>query len=374
MTAVSPSQPSRAAAADTRRSADRAIALWLIACAAMIFLMVVIGGITRLTESGLAITEWQPVSGVIPPLDQSQWAAEFDRYRAIPQYVAVHPAMTLAEFKVIFFWEYVHRLWGRLIGVAFAAPFLYFLWQRRISRALAPKLAGLFVLGGLQAALGWYMVESGLAQRIEVSQYRLAAHLGAAVIIYGAMLWVALGLLAPRAGGGRERRPPALRRALTALLALIFLTLLAGGFVAGLRAGYIYNSFPLMNGYVVPPDYATATPWYLNPFESPAAAQFDHRILAEVTWLTTAAVWLWSRRLDLAPRLRLALHALLAAATVQAALGIATLLLVVPITLAVAHQAGALLLLTAATMARHDLRRTAAGAGPPLDAPPRLAL
>lgn len=374
MTAVSPSQPSRAAAADTRRSADRAIALWLIACAAMIFLMVVIGGITRLTESGLAITEWQPVSGVIPPLDQSQWAAEFDRYRAIPQYAAVHPAMTLAEFKVIFFWEYVHRLWGRLIGVAFAAPFLWFLWQRRISRALAPKLAGLFVLGGLQGALGWYMVESGLAQRIEVSQYRLAAHLGAAAVIYGAILWVALGLLAPSAGRGRERRPPALRRALTALLALIFLTLLAGGFVAGLRAGYIYNSFPLMNGYVVPPDYATARPWYLDPFESPAAAQFDHRILAEVTWLTTAAVWLWSRRLDLAPRLRLALHALVAAATVQAALGIATLLLAVPITLAVAHQAGALLLLTAATVTRHGLRRAAAGAGPPLDAPPRLAL
>jgi cytochrome c oxidase assembly protein subunit 15 len=209
------------------------------------------------------------------------------------------------------------------------------------------------VLGGLQGALGWYMVKSGLADRIEVSQYRLVAHLVAAVAIYLAALWVALDLLAPR----REAGSTGLRRPLTLLLGVATLTLIAGGFVAGLRAGYIYNSFPLMNGYVIPPDYGAGLPWYRAPFESLAAAQFDHRLLAELTWVTTIGLWMWSLRFDLAPYLRVALHALAAVATLQAALGIATLLLVVPIPLAAAHQAGAILLLTSALVARHAARQ-----------------
>jgi cytochrome c oxidase assembly protein subunit 15 len=375
---------------------DGGIALWLFGCAAMIFLMVVIGGITRLTESGLSITEWQPIAGVIPPLSDADWAREFGHYKAIPQYQAIHAGMMLDEFKTIFFWEYIHRLWGRLIGVAFAVPFLWFLWTRRLSWALAPKLALLFVLGGFQGALGWYMVESGLADRIEVSQYRLVAHLLAAVALYLAILWVALDLwrrpatltlpelrsgslpLPLRGRGadnpspalGREREgpigtsrweregvaPASLRRVLTALLALALVTLAAGGFVAGLRAGYVYNTFPLMNGYVVPPDYATVSPWYLNPFESLAAAQFDHRVLAELTWLSVIGVWLWSLLLDLAREVRMALHALAAVATLQLGLGIATLVLVVPLSFAAAHQAGALLLATAILAARHAAR------------------
>ncbi|HXP75161.1 MAG TPA: COX15/CtaA family protein [Stellaceae bacterium] len=406
MTSIAPSSPSFATASAAR--GDRGIALWLFGCAAMIFLMVVIGGVTRLTESGLSITEWQPIAGVIPPLSDADWAREFDHYRAIPQYQAIHAGMTLAEFKTIFFWEYLHRLWGRLIGVAFAAPFLWCLVARRLSWALAPKLAVLLVLGGLQGALGWYMVESGLADRIEVSQYRLVAHLAAAVALYLAILWVALDLsrpltlpllrsgplpLPPERGRGassmpaipsptkREREGPSaerwegegasptpLRRALTALLVLTLLTLAAGGFVAGLRAGYVYNTFPLMNGYVVPPDYATASPWYLNPFESLAAAQFDHRVLAELTWLWAIGVWVWSLRLDLAREMRAALHALAAVATLQLGLGVATLVLVVPIPLAVAHQAGALLLVTAALVARHAARR------PEMDGLARAAL
>lgn len=340
------------AATPAAAAADRAIALWLLACCAMIFLMVVIGGVTRLTESGLSITEWKPVAGVIPPLTERDWTAEFERYRQIPQYRAIHPDMTLAEFKTIFFWEYLHRLWGRLIGVVFAAPFLWFLWKRQISRALAPKLAGLFLLGGLQGALGWYMVKSGLADRIEVSQYRLVAHLVAAVAIYLAALWVALDLLAPREGGSAV-----VGRWLTLLLGLAALTLIAGGFVAGLRAGYVYNSFPLMNGYVIPPDYGAGLPWYRAPFESLAAAQLDHRVLAELTWLAAGTLWLWSLRLGLTPRLRAALHVLAAVATLQAALGVATLLLVVPIPLAAAHQAGAILLLTSLLVARHAARQ-----------------
>jgi heme A synthase len=195
-------------------AAERQVALWLIACCAMVFLMVLIGGVTRLTESGLSITQWQPVTGVVPPLSDAEWQAEFQRYQAIPQYRAIHEGMTLAQFKGIFFWEYLHRLWGRLIGVVFAAPFLYFLARRRIPAGFAPKLAGIFALGALQGVVGWYMVASGLEDRIEVSQYRLALHLAMAVLIYAAMLWVALDLLSPRpnkpyslsAPGGGEGR------------------------------------------------------------------------------------------------------------------------------------------------------------------------
>ena len=354
MTSIAPFSPSVSTVPESASRGERDVALWLFGCAAMIFLMVMIGGGTRLTESGLSITEWQPIAGVIPPLSDADWTREFDHYKAIPQYRAIHASMTLAEFKTIFCWEYVHRLWGRLIGVAFAVPFLWFLWTRRLAWSLAPKLAVLFVLGGLQGALGWYMVRSGLADRIEVSQYRLVAHLLAAVALYIAILWVALDLGFPRMSG--HAAPPTVRRALTSLLVLALITLAAGGFVAGLRAGYLYNTFPLMNGYVVPPDYATANPWYLNPFESLAAAQFDHRVLAELTWLGAMATWLWSLRLDLPPALRNSIHVMAAIVTLQLSLGIATLVLVVPLPLAVAHQAGALLLVTAILVPRHAAR------------------
>jgi cytochrome c oxidase assembly protein subunit 15 len=344
------------AAASPPAAAARPIALWLLACCAMMFLIVVIGGITRLTESGLSITEWQPVEGVLPPLGAAQWQEAFDKYKAIPQYRAIHADMSLAAFKQIFFWEYLHRLWARLIGVVFAVPFLYFLLRGRILWRLAPRLAGLFVLGGLQGALGWYMVRSGLAGRIEVSQYRLAAHLAAAVIIYAATLWVALDLLLPRAAPAPDRRQRWLRRGATAVLALVFLTLIAGAFVAGLRAGYIDNTFPLMEGSFLPPGYAPLTPLWRSWFEDPTTAQFDHRLLAELTWAAAVALWLWSLRLALPAGARAALLTLAAVATLQAALGISTLLLVVPLPLAVAHQAGALLLITAAVVARHALR------------------
>jgi heme a synthase len=347
--------------------AERAIAWWLFVCCAMIFLMVVIGGITRLTESGLSITEWKPVEGVLPPLNDTQWQDAFVRYQAIPQYQAIHADMSLADFKNIYFWEYLHRLWGRLIGAVFAGPFLYFLWRGKVSRALAPKLAGLFILGGLQGALGWYMVMSGLESRIEVSQYRLAAHLAMAVVIYLAMLWVALDLLNSPSSLPRKRESSAtvdsrlrgndgLRHAATLVLCLIFVTLVAGAFVAGTRAGYIDNTFPLMEGRFVPPDYAHLSPWYLNWFENLAAVQFNHRLLAESTWLVIALLWLASLRATLTPFQRWSLHALFFFACLQVALGIATLLSVVALPIAVAHQAGALALLTAALVARHALR------------------
>jgi len=348
MSIATPLPNSRASA-----PSKRAIGLWLLACCGMIFLMVVIGGVTRLTESGLSITEWKPISGAIPPLSDAEWAQEFDRYKAIPQYQAIHADMTLAEFKTIFFWEWGHRQWGRLLSIVFAAPFLWFLWKRQLPRSLAPKLAAIFALGGLQAALGWFMVESGLSDRVEVSQYRLVAHLGAALILYLVILWVAMDLLQPRPSGTPSL---ALRRAASGILVLAFVTALAGGFVAGLRAGLLYNTFPLMNGDLLPPDYAALAPWYLNPFENPVAAQFDHRVLAEFTWLFALGFWFASRRHDLSRGPRRAFDALALVATIQLGLGIATLLLVVPIPLAAAHQAGAVALLTAILVVRHHLR------------------
>ncbi|MBV9016404.1 MAG: COX15/CtaA family protein [Alphaproteobacteria bacterium] len=354
---VNPERDSRAAAPTLRP-----VAVWLLGCCAMIFAMVVIGGITRLTLSGLSITEWQPVTGILPPLSGADWAAEFEKYRQIPQYRLMNTGMSLADFQTIFWWEYVHRLWGRLIGVAYLLPFLYFLARGRIPRRLAWPLAGLFGLGAAQGALGWYMVESGLADRVDVSQYRLVAHLVLALAIYATTLWIALGLLFKPESAATA---PRWRRAGEALIALVALTIAAGGFTAGLHAGLTYNTFPLMDGRFVPAGYDQLQPFVRNWFENVAAVQFDHRLLAMTTAGAIVLLWLAGRRAALPDRGRLALHALLAATAVQFLLGISTLLLVVPIPLAAAHQAGAVLLLTAAIVFRHALweRRLDGAAG-----------
>jgi cytochrome c oxidase assembly protein subunit 15 len=331
----------------------RPIAAWLLACCALVFAMVVVGGITRLTHSGLSIVEWQPIVGALPPLDDNAWQETFRKYQETPQFRQVNPDMDLAGFKRIFWWEYVHRLLGRLIGAAFLLPLVWFAARGRISRELTWKLAGIFVLGGLQGAMGWYMVQSGLVDDPRVSQYRLAAHLALALAIYAAMLWIALGLLFPRA---TVAPPRALRRFAVCLVALVFAMALSGAFVAGIRAGLAYNTFPLMNGHLVPPGIFMIEPWYLNFFNNIATVQFDHRVIA---WLLAILVpWFWVRvrRAPVPPRARIAADLLLAALGLQIALGITTLLNTVPIPLAAAHQAGALLVLTAAVLALHSLR------------------
>jgi cytochrome c oxidase assembly protein subunit 15 len=320
-------------------AAAPALAWWLVGVAAMIFAMVVIGGITRLTESGLSIAEWRPVTGWLPPLDGAEWERLFALYRAIPEFQQLNPDMTLAGFKTIFWWEYVHRLWGRLIGLAFALPLGWFLLTRRVPRRLLPQLLVMLGLGAAQGALGWYMVASGLALRTDVSQYRLVAHLLLALAIYGYILWVALGLFGARA------LPPvaaALRAPLLGLLLLLALTVALGGFTAGLNGGLVYNSFPLMGGSFAPADLWTLEPAWRNFFEDPAAAQFAHRWLAVATVLATLALWLLAGRGRRSPPL----HALASMALLQGGLGLATLLFVVPIPLAALHQAGAVLLLS----------------------------
>jgi cytochrome c oxidase assembly protein subunit 15 len=308
-------------------------------------------------------------------LSTAAWQDAFAEYKAIPQYQAIHADMTLEQFKHIYFWEYLHRLWGRLIGFAFLLPFLWFVIRGQVSRRLIAPLAGLFMLGGLQGALGWWMVESGLEARIEVSQYRLAAHLAMAVVIYLAMLWVALSLLFPQPsfprkressqtamdprfrGGDDIRKHGALKTVAWLIVLMIFTTLVAGAFVAGTRAGYLDNTFPLMEGQFVPPDYWHLTPLWRNWFENLTSVQFDHRVLAETTWFVIAAAWLAGLRASLTQGQRWALHALFLFACLQLALGITTLLTVVWLPVAAAHQAGALCLLTAALVSAYALRR-----------------
>jgi cytochrome c oxidase assembly protein subunit 15 len=332
---------------------DRGLAIWLLACCALVFAMVVVGGITRLTHSGLSIVEWQPIVGTLPPLDDEAWHETFRKYQQTPEFRQVNPDMELAGFKRIFWWEYAHRLLGRLIGAAFLLPLLWFAARGRIARHLGWKLAAIFALGGLQGAMGWYMVQSGLVDDPRVSQYRLAAHLGIALLIYAAMLWIALGLLLPR---GTDAAPRGVRRFAFALALLVFAMALSGGIVAGIHAGLAYNTFPLMNGYLVPPGMFVIEPWYLNFFANMATVQFDHRLIA---WLLAVLVpwfWLRVRRAQASPRARIAASLLLAALVLQIALGIATLMLSVPVPLAAAHQAGALLVFTTALLAAHSLR------------------
>jgi heme a synthase len=332
---------------------DRGLAIWLLACCALVFAMVVVGGITRLTHSGLSIVEWQPIVGTLPPLDDKAWHETFRKYQQTPEFRQVNPDMELAGFKRIFWWEYAHRLLGRLIGAAFLLPLLWFAARGRIARRLGWKLAAMFALGGLQGAMGWYMVQSGLVDDPRVSQYRLAAHLGFALLIYAAMLWIALDLLSQREA---EAAPRGLRRFAFALAGLVFAMALSGGLVAGIHAGLAYNTFPLMNGYFLPPGMFVIEPWYLNFFANMATVQFDHRLIA---WLLAFLVpWfcLRVRRAQASPRARMAAALLLAALVLQIALGIATLLLAVPVPLAAAHQAGALLVFTTALLAAHSLR------------------
>ena len=344
------------AAVDAAPQQNRGVALWLLACCALVFAMVVVGGVTRLTHSGLSIVEWQPIVGTLPPLNQEQWQETFLRYQQTPEYQRVNQGMSLAAFKGIFWWEYFHRLLGRLIGVAFLLPLLWFALRGKIERRLVPRLIGIFVLGGLQGAMGWYMVKSGLVDDPRVSQYRLTAHLGLAFLIYAAMFWTALDLIPPRAAVGSNDRLRGLRRIAAALAGLVFVLALSGGFVAGIRAGLAYNTFPLMSGHVVPPGMFVIEPWYLNFFNNMATVQFDHRLLAWALAFLVPWFWLHTRREAIPQRARLGIHLLVAAVALQIALGIATLLLLVPVALAVAHQAGALLVFTAALFVAHSLR------------------
>lgn len=325
----------------------RAIAWWLIGVAALVFIMVVVGGLTRLTESGLSITEWKPVTGALPPMSEEHWQQEFDLYKRIPQYEIMNKGMTLHEFKTIYWWEWSHRFLGRLIGLAFFVPFVFFVATRRVERALVPRLIFLFVLGGMQGVLGWWMVMSGLVDRTEVSQYRLAAHLGLATLIYGALIWTALDLF----NGKSTRLLSGLAKAAAAILALVLVQTILGAFVAGIRAGLIYNTWPLMAGAFIPDGLLAMKPVWHNFFESHLTVQFQHRMTAYLLLLCVVWHWWAARKTAAASSAGWLLLAVLG----QALLGIWTVLWVVPIPLGALHQAGAMVVFGVAVWHVHRL-------------------
>ncbi|MDX8393494.1 MAG: COX15/CtaA family protein [Mariprofundales bacterium] len=333
---------------------NKQIGIWLLLVCACIFVMLIIGGLTRLTHSGLSMVEWKPLLGILPPLNHVEWLAVFQKYQQYPEYQQLNIGMSLAEFKSIFWLEYIHRLWGRMIGFIFFLPFLFFLLTGRMRRSFLTKLCIMFVLGGLQGLMGWYMVKSGLASNPHVSQYRLTAHLLLAFIVYAFIFWIAMDLLA-----GIKKQAAPLRSFTQLLVGIIFITVASGGLVAGLKAGFIYNTFPLMDGSFIPQGLWMLEPLAINFFANMTTVQFDHRLLAESTFLLVVIFWLLAakNKLKLSNQQRFATHVLLAMGCIQLSLGIGTLLLVVPTHLAVTHQGGAMLLLTAALFTTHRFSR-----------------
>jgi heme a synthase len=321
----------------------KAVGFWLLAIGAIILAMVTVGGLTRITGSGLSITEWDPIMGAIPPLTDQAWQEAFAKYQRIPQYVHENRGMSLDAFKGIFWWEWAHRLLGRLLGVLFFVPFVWFAWCGAIKRNEWPRMLVLFALGGLQGFVGWWMVESGLETRVSVSQYRLAIHLGVALILLVAMVWTALEYL---------RLSANVRRGFAtfpiAIAVMVYVQMLLGALVAGLHAGLLYNTWPSMDGRFMPEDAFVRSPWWINLFENPGMAQFDHRIGAYVVALGVFGLWWQERRLKLVGYARRSSNALLHITLFQIFLGIVTLLLQAPEALAAAHQLTAALLLCTA--------------------------
>ncbi|KAL7317105.1 Cytochrome c oxidase assembly protein cox15 [Mucor circinelloides] len=382
-TAVKPAAASTTAAAT--KVTKPAVAYWLYFNAGMVFAIVVVGGLTRLTESGLSITEWNVISGMKPPRSELEWNEEFEKYKQFPEYKILNRHMTLEEFKNIFYWEWSHRMIGRFIGASFILPGLYFASKGHMSKRVAKQTFGITCLLGFQGFMGWYMVKSGLSEALmkepgavpRVSQYRLTAHLATAIAIYASTIFVAADIMRQNkiangkypASTASMLNNPILKRfriATHSLGALMMITVMSGGLVAGLDAGLIYNEFPFMGEGIVPPSDELWSDRYVKPndngkwrnlLENPTTVQFDHRTLAETTATLTTALWLYSRRLPLPKNVKMAVNTMMGAVVVQVTLGISTLIYMVPIELAAAHQAGALALLTSNFWLIHALRR-----------------
>jgi cytochrome c oxidase assembly protein subunit 15 len=345
----------------TELQRQRPVAVWLFICAGLLFTVLVVGGITRLTHSGLSIVEWHPLIGALPPFTHDAWEVLFASYRETPEFKLINHDMTLGGFREIFWWEYAHRLLGRLAGVVFLLPLIGFIVNRRISRTLASCLTAILLLGALQGALGWYMVASGLVNDPHVSQFRLTAHLGVALILIGAMLWTAMGLLSSTGAAARRVPVPAVTIAAT-----VYLMALTGGMVAGTHAGLVYNTFPLMNGRLVPADILMMEPWYRNFSYNVATIQFVHRTVAWLLIVLIPCYWMWLRYGSRVGYARTASSFLLAAICIQAGLGISTLLTGVALPLSIAHQAGAVILFAIALWNAHACASAAQSPAPAL--------
>lgn len=328
-----------------------ALGCWLLFCAAVVYLMIVVGGITRLTQSGLSMVEWAPIMGIIPPLNETEWLEVFAKYRTSPEYLKVNAGMSLAAFKDIFYWEYGHRVLGRVIGLIYLLPLLFFLIRGMVPREWFVRLFVLFILGGLQGLMGWYMVKSGLVDVPHVSQYRLTAHLGLAVIIFTCMLWFAMDFL--RGERATTRSSHAYLRATGLLVLFVFIMMLSGGFVAGTRAGFIMNTFPTMNGQWVPDGIVALSPIWRNLFENAVTVQFVHRCIA----LLVVTSVLYCVYLARGQRFQTKMIWVFLIMSLQVGLGILALVNTVPLVLGAAHQAGAVALLSAALYVAHVARK-----------------
>ena len=333
------------------QASRKAVGVWLLAIAVIILAMVTIGGLTRITGSGLSITEWDPIMGAIPPLSDAQWAEAFAKYQKIPQYILENRGMSLEAFKGIFWWEWTHRFLGRFLGVAFFLPFLWFAWKGAIRKSDWPRMLLLFALGGLQGFIGWWMVQSGLETRVSVSQYRLAIHLGAALLLLIAILWIALEYLRDL------NSPPKATAKPIVFVVLIYVQMLLGALVAGLHAGLIYNTWPDMNGRVFPEDPFFSKPWWINFFENPGLVQFDHRIGAYI--VAGFAAWIFAGGVQFGGAAKKSAKLVAAITAFQIGLGIFTLLLQAPEELAALHQVTAAALLCAAVWHAYEMRHRA---------------
>ncbi|KAF9590807.1 hypothetical protein IFM89_038399 [Coptis chinensis] len=345
--------------------AQKLVGIWIFGSAAWVFSMVVLGGITRLTRSGLSMTDWK-FTGSLPPLSEEQWLVEFDKYKQSPEYKRVNKGMTIEDFKFIYWMEYAHRMWGRGLGIMFALPFSYFLRKGYITVRLGVRLSALFALGAGQGLIGWWMVKSGLEEpeseyvQPRVSPYRLSAHLTSAFAIYCGLLWTGLSVVMPEPPAGSMawvRGAAKLQRLVLPISVLVGITAVSGAFVAGNDAGHAFNTFPKMGDTWIPDDIFSMKPLIRNFFENTPTVQLDHRILASATLLSMGGLWWASRKLDLHPAIRSLIGSTMGMAALQVTLGISTLLSYVPVSLGSAHQAGALTLLTLMILLNHTIRR-----------------
>ncbi|KAM8860012.1 heme A synthase COX15 [Spinachia spinachia] len=352
-----------APAAVPSASTNRILGRWLLGCSGLVVGAVVLGGVTRLTESGLSMVDWHLVREMRPPQSNAEWEAEFSKYQQFPEFKIMNHDMTLPEFKFIFYMEWGHRMWGRLVGLAYVLPTVYFWRKGYFTRSMKGKVLGLCGFVFFQGLLGWYMVKSGLEDKPEshdvprVSQYRLSAHLGSALLLYCASLWTGLTMLLPAHKLAETKHITQLRRFAKGTGGLVFLTALSGAFVAGLDAGLVYNSFPKMGDRWIPDDLLAFSPALKNVFENPTTVQFDHRILGISSMTAMTGLYLFSRRMMLPRRAKIAISLLTAMAYGQVALGISTLLLYVPTPLAAVHQSGSVALLSLAIWVLAELRK-----------------
>lgn len=338
-----------------RSDRSKPVAIWLFVVAAMVLMMVIVGGATRLTDSGLSITQWKPVTGALPPLSAADWQREFALYKQIPQYAQLNAGMSLDSFKVIYWWEWSHRLLGRVLGLVFFVPFVWFAIRRQLPRRLFVRLGGIFLLGGLQGAVGWWMVSSGLSERVSVAPERLMVHLGLAFALLGLLLWTAFDAWS---GAARQTLPSPWGRRATVLIGLTYLQILLGALVAGNDAGLVYNDWPLMNGALIPDDYhAGATVWATLAHVQ-GAVQLHHRVLAYVLTIVAVAIGVAAWRSDYLSRTSKLLAVAVAVSVVfQAVLGVATLMMRAPVGMSIIHQLTAALVLGLAVAFGWRVRR-----------------